>query len=279
MAVKPMLVLWDIDHTLIDGGPAGGAACAAAFHRATGRQMERPWRFDGRTELSAARDALLAHGLLPHADLVARMLDHLVAELSARAGELAANGRALPGASEALTAVRAVGGVHQSVLTGNLYPLAKLKLATFGLDPHLDLRIGAFGGDALERTTCQRTPSIAPSAASAAGSPALRPSSSATLPVTSTQPKPSAQRPSAFRPVPRPLRNCGQQARMSSSPTFPTSTRSWTPCSVNDEPSCSPGRPRTVMRAHTRCRPNRLQTSTLMYITEPGWTIRSRVRR
>ena len=80
------------------------------------------------------------------------MLDHLVAELSARAGELAANGRALPGASEALTAVRAVVGVHQSVLTGNLYPLAKLKLATFGLDPHLDLRIGAFGGDALERT-------------------------------------------------------------------------------------------------------------------------------
>jgi phosphoglycolate phosphatase len=56
-----------------------------------------------------------------------------------------------PQAPEALLACRSLPGVHQSVLTGNVYPLAELKLTAFGLVEHLDLRIGAFGGDALER--------------------------------------------------------------------------------------------------------------------------------
>jgi len=38
------------------------------------------------------------------------------------------------------------------VLTGNLYPLVELKLDVFGLADHVDLRIGAFGGDGVERT-------------------------------------------------------------------------------------------------------------------------------
>jgi phosphoglycolate phosphatase len=152
MGSEPLLVLWDIDHTLIDGGTASRSAYAAAFHRATGRPMTQTWRFDGRTELAAATDVLRAHGVEPDADLVENFVDLIVEELEGRADVLAAEGHALPGADDALAAVGALTNAHQSVLTGNLYPLAVLKMTVFGLADHVDFRIGAYGGDAYERT-------------------------------------------------------------------------------------------------------------------------------
>ncbi|MEU9509135.1 haloacid dehalogenase-like hydrolase [Micromonospora sp. NPDC048170] len=150
-AHTPLLVLWDIDQTLIEGGTVTHRAYAAAFHTATGRRLEQPWRFDGRTELAAATEVLRAHGLDPDGGLLETFLELIVAELHRRADELAATGHVLPGVVDALAAVGAVAGVHQSVLTGNLYPLALLKLRLFGLDGHFDTRIGAYGGDAWER--------------------------------------------------------------------------------------------------------------------------------
>ncbi|SDI67890.1 HAD family hydrolase [Nonomuraea jiangxiensis] len=148
----PLLVLWDIDHTLIDAGTQLRRAYATAFHKATGIPLEQPWQFDGRTELAAATDALRAHSLDPAAGLLTAFTDLLVTELRARADDLATEGRVLPGAADALTAVGAVPGVRQSVLTGNLYPLAVLKMTVFGLAGHVDFRIGAYGDDAYERT-------------------------------------------------------------------------------------------------------------------------------
>ncbi|GAA2097563.1 HAD family hydrolase [Actinomadura alba] len=148
----PLLVLWDIDHTLIDCGTVAHQAYATAFRKATGRPLERPWRFDGRTELAAATEALRAHGLDPGGGLLDAFTELIVAETRDRGADLAAGGQVLPGAAEALAAVGAVPGVRQSVLTGNLYDLALWKLTVFGLDGHVDLRLGAFGGDAFERT-------------------------------------------------------------------------------------------------------------------------------
>jgi hypothetical protein len=91
---RQLLVLWDIDQTLIEVGGATRLAYAAAFRRATGRVLEQPWQFNGRTELAAATELLL---------------------------------------------------------TGNVYPLAVLKVTVFGLVEHIDLRIGAFGGDGFDR--------------------------------------------------------------------------------------------------------------------------------
>lgn len=147
-----MLVLWDIDHTLVDAGHAGRDAYAAAFRAVTGRPLVQPWRFDGRTELAAATEVLRAHGLDPTDGLLERFLDVLVEQFRRRATDIAADGRALPGAASALTAIGGLREVHQSVLTGNLYPLAVLKLDAFGLAEHLDLRLGAYGGDAYERS-------------------------------------------------------------------------------------------------------------------------------
>ncbi|MFE9421438.1 HAD family hydrolase [Kitasatospora sp. NPDC006697] len=148
----PLLVLWDIDHTLIDGGTVARRAYAAAFQRATGLPLTKAWSFDGRTETAAMTEVLRAHDLDPGAGLLATFMDLLVAEMRERADDLADEGRALPGAREALRTLAGVGGVRQSVLTGNLQALAVLKLSAFGLTEHLDLRFGAYGEDAYERT-------------------------------------------------------------------------------------------------------------------------------
>lgn len=145
-----MLVLWDIDQTLLEAGPMARNAYAAAFREVAGRELDQAWRFDGRTELAAATELLGDHGLDPAAGLLERFLELLVAEYERCADELAATGRVLPGAAEALAAVGAV--ADQSVLTGNLFRLAVLKMTAFGLAGHVDFRIGAYGEDAYERT-------------------------------------------------------------------------------------------------------------------------------
>jgi phosphoglycolate phosphatase-like HAD superfamily hydrolase len=92
------------------------------------------------------------HGIAPAEALVDRFITRIVHELQERADELASDGGVLPGAAAALRACAALPGVHQSVLTGNVYHLAVLKLNLFRLADHVDLRIGAFGDDALDRT-------------------------------------------------------------------------------------------------------------------------------
>jgi phosphoglycolate phosphatase-like HAD superfamily hydrolase len=142
-------VLWDIDQTLIAGGGVGREAYAAAFQQATGARLERPWQFNGHTEQAAATEVLRSHGFSPDNGLLDRFLALLVNELERRKGDLAERGQALPGAVEALAAVGEL--AHQSVLTGNLYPVAVLKLSLFGMEKYVDPRIGAYGGDAYER--------------------------------------------------------------------------------------------------------------------------------
>src|SRR5260370_15402474 len=63
------------------------------------------------------------------------------------AGMVAGSAKALPGAHAALTALAAVSGVVQSVLTGNVRPVAEAKLTPLGLISHLDLDVGAYGDE------------------------------------------------------------------------------------------------------------------------------------
>ena len=55
--------------------------------------------------------------------------------------------RILPGAAEAMAALARLGGrgVVQALLTGNIRPLAEVKLGALGLTEHLDLDVGAYG--------------------------------------------------------------------------------------------------------------------------------------
>ena len=53
--------------------------------------------------------------------------------------------RALAGRCPTAIAALAAAGIRQSVLTGNIGPLAALKLRAAGLGDHLDLDVGAYG--------------------------------------------------------------------------------------------------------------------------------------
>jgi phosphoglycolate phosphatase len=89
-------------------------------------------------------------GQWPPQGLTAAILDRITVELAAAAEELAA-GHALPGAAATLRRLSTIPGVAQSVLTGNVAPNAHVKLRAFALLEWLDLTIGAFGSDHVDR--------------------------------------------------------------------------------------------------------------------------------
>lgn len=148
----PVLVLWDVDHTLLDTAEVSHDTYERAFRMATGIELTEPWRFDGRTESAAAIEALIDHGLPPDTELIHRLFDAITAVHAEMAQRFAADGRTLPGVREALASLAELGHVHQSVLTGNLREVTAIKLAALDLDRALDLRIGAYGSDATDRT-------------------------------------------------------------------------------------------------------------------------------
>lgn len=143
------LVLWDVDHTLIEAGPVGRAVYRTAFELLVGRQPVEGPRTDGRTDLAIMSDLFGLNGIAPIAS--ARVIEALAASASSLRADLAAGGRALPGAAECLAALATAPGVVQSVLTGNIEPNARLKLATFGLGEQLDFAVGGYGSDSTVR--------------------------------------------------------------------------------------------------------------------------------
>ncbi|MFF7456479.1 HAD family hydrolase [Kitasatospora sp. NPDC008115] len=147
--MKRLLLLWDIDGTLIDSDHVCEALYPHAFERLTGRPALHRVTIAGRTELDIMDELFARHGVSGiDPGLVTA---ELAAQLHRRAPALRATGRALPGAVEALRALAAREDVAQSVLTGNLRANAELKLGLFGLAAHLDPAAGAYGGDARER--------------------------------------------------------------------------------------------------------------------------------
>jgi phosphoglycolate phosphatase len=146
-----LLVLWDIDQTLIVTDGVATAAYAAAIRRT----IDQPWRgdmhFNGLTERAMAARVLRMHDVEPDDALLDDFLGHVEEELHLRADDMRDRGRALVGAAAALAAVAADGTMRQSVLTGNVRSVAELKLALFGLGTWVDFAIGAYGDDDFER--------------------------------------------------------------------------------------------------------------------------------
>jgi phosphoglycolate phosphatase-like HAD superfamily hydrolase len=137
-----LLVLWDIDGTLVDGAGQGRHAFDDAFRVVTGREPE------GRVEMAGRTDRMIALAMLDGEDhSLAHMLDELERALAAREALMRAEGRALPGAAEALAALAEREDTVQSLLTGNLATNAALKLGAFGLESRLDLEVGGYGSD------------------------------------------------------------------------------------------------------------------------------------
>jgi len=148
-----ILVLWDIDHTLIETRGMGAQIYADAFRAVTGHPLDHTPALAGRTEPVIFREALKANAITDTADLYAQFAAEQARGYASRAGDMRRQGRALPGTANALALLSTRGDVIQSVLTGNTRPTAEIKLRTFNLDRHLDLGIGAYGTDGDTRAT------------------------------------------------------------------------------------------------------------------------------
>jgi phosphoglycolate phosphatase-like HAD superfamily hydrolase len=142
------LILWDIDSTLVRAGPLGRAFYAEAFERVTGRPMRHQSPTHGRLDPDIFRDTLVANDLDPSGHAFPDFARALAAAYTAGAERLRREGAALPGAASALEALGRQPLAVQTVLTGNVPAVARIKLTAFGLDRHVDLAIGAYGPDA-----------------------------------------------------------------------------------------------------------------------------------
>lgn len=144
-------MLWDIDHTLIDAGGTSKEVYARAFQRVTGRSLERMAEMAGRTEWEIMAETLSVHSIDAAEDLLADYGVALAAEFAAAECHVRERGRSLPGAQAVLIALAARPDVLQSVLTGNMEPIAISKLTIFELADYVDFSVGAYGLDHADR--------------------------------------------------------------------------------------------------------------------------------
>ncbi len=178
---RPRIVLFDIDNTLIRAGGAGRRALeralreVAALDGRAGGIFERV-RFSGRTDPSILRDLLAAAGLAPTAALMEAIFGRYVELLPGEVEAAVASSRQppgppsggpqpaqpaaaregarggeylLPGVRETIAALARLEDVHLGLLTGNIRPGARIKLAPLALNE--PFAFGAFGDDAEER--------------------------------------------------------------------------------------------------------------------------------
>jgi phosphoglycolate phosphatase-like HAD superfamily hydrolase len=160
---REFLILWDIDHTLVSAGGLSPHLFGLVFAELFGRELPQVAPMAGRTDRAIILETLRLAGVADPGQHVGAFIAGLARQAPAYGERVRLRGRALPGAAAALTALAAVGGsapqdgsapqgdgraagtVCQSVLTGNIRPLAEVKLSAVGLLDYLDLDIGAYG--------------------------------------------------------------------------------------------------------------------------------------
>lgn len=141
------LVLWDVDHTLIENGGVSKLNYALAFELLTGTPPDVRAATDGRTDVEIMENLWRDNDLWESLPTVAEREAAL-----AEAGErnrplLAERGHALPGAEAVLMRMAGMSDVISSVLTGNIPSNARVKLRAYGLDELVDFEVGAFGNE------------------------------------------------------------------------------------------------------------------------------------
>ena len=146
------LILWDIDGTLLYSGGVAGEAMRASMERVYGSaSSESRLSYAGKTDRQIILETFAERD---HDELISS-IDHFtttyVEVLTSRRDAFLARCRVLEGVVPALERLTTA-DVIQSVLTGNLQPIAKIKLGLMGLTRFLDLDIGAYGSDHHRRT-------------------------------------------------------------------------------------------------------------------------------
>jgi phosphoglycolate phosphatase len=154
--VRPTVLLYDIDGTLVTTGGAGRRAMERAFERACGRADAcAGFRFDGMTDRAIARAGLTAAGAEVTEDRIDALLAAYLAALDEEVQRVSADRyRVHPGIERSLEeAARA--GAAIGLGTGNVRGGARIKLGRVGL--YERFAFGGFGCDHEDRPTLLRT--------------------------------------------------------------------------------------------------------------------------
>src|SRR5579875_3308023 len=162
MPPRSLLILWDVDFTLVDAGGLGRELYRLAFLATFGSEPpESSWpTMAGRTDRAIVTEMLRLAGVPGPRRRAGEFIAAMVRAAPGLAGLARERVRALPGAAAAVAASAGLPGLPglpgpagpsdsgkpvQSLLTGNIRPLAELKMAATGLGRDLDLEAGAYG--------------------------------------------------------------------------------------------------------------------------------------
>ncbi len=144
-----MLLLFDIDGTLIDSGEAGTRSLNLAFWELFSiRDAFRDIQMAGKTDIQIMKEGLLRYGISVDGNLthiVESYLRNLKREINNPWRHLK------PGIKELLEDLSARKDIHLGLLTGNLEEGARIKLEPFGLNKYFPS--GAFGSDHEDRNS------------------------------------------------------------------------------------------------------------------------------
>jgi phosphoglycolate phosphatase len=148
--VSPRLVLFDIDGTLLSASGASARALEAALVETLGTVgATSGFEYSGKTDPQIVRELLQGAGVAD-AEIVAR-LPLVLRRYQARLRDSLRpeHVRAKPGVGALLDALAGTEGVSLGLLTGNLEPCARLKLAPLGANRFFPF--GAFASDHEDR--------------------------------------------------------------------------------------------------------------------------------
>ncbi len=142
-----IVLLFDIDGTLISTGGAGQTALDSAFAEEFGITRAKPVPISGRTDRSIVKDFFQMHAVDETPANLQRFRDtyvrHLPHTLRQRPG------RVLPGIHELLTSFQGRSDVALGLLTGNVYEGARIKLEHYSMFHYF--KFGGFGDESLDR--------------------------------------------------------------------------------------------------------------------------------
>lgn len=165
----PVLVLWDLDLTLLDPAGFGSRMIIPVLADLLGREPEMGASFAGRTDRAILTDLLVRNGIevdddtepaaagsgavAPAGRPLVRTVMDAVAERCERFAHdlLDGGGGPLPGAHAAVRGLAEQAHVHQGIVTGNMRRTALLKLSVCGFDGLPDPSLGAFGDHRSDR--------------------------------------------------------------------------------------------------------------------------------
>lgn len=148
------LLLWDIDGTLLlKASMEHAQAIHAAIERVYGVDIP-----EGRVEAAGRTDFAIARSILTLAGVSAGRIDERLGDLRAAAVEEYArrvpadlSAHVAPHVPEVLDELARRAGVRHSLVTGNLEPIARMKLRAAGIGHHFAEGQGGFGSDSEDR--------------------------------------------------------------------------------------------------------------------------------